>query len=257
MNRRIDICQTPADAVLDRIHDRIAVCIDVLRATTTMTAALAAGATAIVAFDSIDEARAAAARNGWLTGGERNGLPIKGFDLGNSPGDYRPDNVAGRMIAMTTTNGTRAIAACQSAGELLIGAMVNAAAVARHIANDSRDIVLVCAGTGGLPTLEDQLCGGLIVDRLIGGDGGFGGPGAKGTPRWQAGIAALASREMWRAAGRQIESGSTTLFDLFCQCQGGENLLAIGLENDIRFAAQLDTFDFVPRLDRQSGRIIR
>ncbi|MDP7206643.1 MAG: 2-phosphosulfolactate phosphatase, partial [Pirellulaceae bacterium] len=62
-----------------------AVVIDVLRATTTISAALANGADAILPCLDLDQARQRAeqTRPRPLLGGERQGLKIDGFDLGN------------------------------------------------------------------------------------------------------------------------------------------------------------------------------
>jgi 2-phosphosulfolactate phosphatase len=113
------------------------VVVDTLRATTTMLAALGHGARAILPVADVDAALQAAARLGRenvLLGGERRGLPIEGFDVGNSPLEYTPERVSGRTVVMTTTNGTRAIMASARAGRLAIGAMNNASAVARAAA---------------------------------------------------------------------------------------------------------------------------
>ena len=106
----------------------IAVVIDVLRASTTIVTALAHGAAGVLPRRSIHEARATAAarsttaaRAGAMLGGERGGVKIAGFDLGNSPAEYTADRVAGKPVVITTTNGTLAIAACHDAAEVLVG----------------------------------------------------------------------------------------------------------------------------------------
>ncbi len=89
-----------------------AVVVDVLRATTTVVQALSAGARAVVPCLTIDDARARAAEfppGEALLGGERGGLPIEGFDLGNSPAEYTSQVVAGKTVVLTTTNGTKAL----------------------------------------------------------------------------------------------------------------------------------------------------
>ncbi len=108
----------------------IAVVIDVLRASTTIATALAHGAVAVRAVPTVDEARRVALAGAALLGGERGGLPIAGFDLGNSPREYTPERVAGRKLVITTTNGTAALAACGAAREIVVGAIVNRSAVA-------------------------------------------------------------------------------------------------------------------------------
>src|SRR5260221_2263163 len=110
----------PAD-----LRGGVAVVIDVLRATSTIVHALAAGAKAVIPCGEIDEARQVAARSpagSVLLGGERKGLRIPGIDLGNSPTDYTPDVVTGKKIIFTTTNGTRALIRARDARRGAVGA---------------------------------------------------------------------------------------------------------------------------------------
>ena len=108
---KIDVVPLPQMLTDEHVRDRVVVVFDVLRATTTIAAALAAGAEAIRVFDSLDAARSAAAAfaGDKLLCGELKCLPPPGFDLGNSPGTYLRDRVAGKMIFLSTTNGTRAL----------------------------------------------------------------------------------------------------------------------------------------------------
>ncbi len=222
--------------------------IDVLRASTTITTALQAGASSLIPVSTVDEAREfRAAHPGTLAGGERGGQCIDGFDLGNSPLEYTAERVAGRCIAFTTTNGTRAIAACQSAGALVIGSFVNARSIVDLLRHGGRDVALACAGTDGAPTLDDVLLAGWICESLT--DGPQSG-------QWRLGVAARAAREIWRTAGRQLQRGNT-LYDLLCQTRGGQNLLQIDRHADIRFAAEIDRFHAIPRFDSSRNRIIQ
>jgi 2-phosphosulfolactate phosphatase len=227
----------------------IAVVIDVLRASTTIVTALAHGAAVVLPRRSIDDARAAAAaRAGALLGGERGGLKIAGFDLGNSPAEYTADRVAGKPVVITTTNGTLALAACREAVEVLVGAIVNRSAVAatarRLAAARGCDAIhLVCAGTDGQVTDEDVLAAGAILD-------------AAGRDE-ELDAAALAARDRFRAlatAGRQgLEQRIATAFRT---CRGGENLIALGMEADLAAAAAIDSLAIVPRLDRGAEALV-
>jgi 2-phosphosulfolactate phosphatase len=242
----IDVFQTPEEIDESRIAGRIAVVIDVLRASTTMTAALHAGAAGIAAFSCIDSARAAGDER-MLTGGERRGVRIEGFDLGNSPLEYTPERVAGREIRFTTSNGTRAITACHAAGSLVIGSFVNARAIVDRVRRQNGDVALVCAGTEGKPTLEDSLFAGLVCDHLC--------PRGMRT-KWRPAVAAFAAAEMWRTASRQIEAGST-LYDVLSRTPWGIRLLELGRHDDVRYASEIDKFDFVPTFNRVQGLIVR
>lgn len=103
----------------------VAVVIDVIRASTTITTAVANGAASVFPVESVERARerASSLGQGTLLGGERGGIRIEGFDLGNSPREYTPERVAGHQIVFTTTNGTAALAACHEAAVVMIGCL--------------------------------------------------------------------------------------------------------------------------------------
>jgi 2-phosphosulfolactate phosphatase len=218
------------------------VVIDVLRATTTIVHALAAGASQVIPCLEIEEARQIAAKIGEaaILGGERGGQQIPGFDLGNSPAEYSREQVAGKTVVFTTTNGTRALLRCKAARRVLLAAFVNFSAVCREIIT-SEQTALVCAGTAGEVTREDALLAGAIVDDLV--------RSKKCRLNDQAEIAA----DAWRTAVRLLVDRplGLTLRD----SRGGRNLIQIGQENDIDLAAQIDKFDIVPELDLSTWRI--
>ena len=145
-----------------------AVVIDALRMTSVAATAFENGCASLMTVRTVEEALAArAADPRLLLGGERHGRLIPGFDLDNSPLHFTPQAVSGRKICMTTTNGTQAIAAAQGARRVLLGAFVNARAVAREIAREE-DVAILCAGTAGRVSLEDVIAGGAIIERLEG-----------------------------------------------------------------------------------------
>jgi 2-phosphosulfolactate phosphatase len=221
------------------------VVMDVLRATTTLTYALAAGAAKVIACLEIDEARRIAASLAGerpLLGGERGGLRIEGFDLGNSPSEYTPESIAGRTLVFTTTNGTRAMLHCRQARQVLLGSLVNRQAVVRALTDEAR-IDLVCAGTRGQITREDALCAGALVAGMaqIGG----------GRQLNDQALLVLAAWHVLAAGGMDSDLLAEELKDT----QGGRNLLAEGLQADIPWAARLDRFDLVPRFDPADSTI--
>src|SRR5262245_13937729 len=132
MLRPILVHLLPGSFEPDDLRGGMAVVIDVLRATSTIIHALAAGARSVVPCGEIEDARQmaiAAPRGTVLLGGERGGLRIPGFDLGNSPAEYAHGTVAGKTIVITTTNGTRALVRAKEARRVLIGALCNQSAV--------------------------------------------------------------------------------------------------------------------------------
>ena len=223
--------------------------IDVLRASTTIATALARGAAVVLPRRSIDEARAtAAARVGAVLGGERGGVKIGGFDLGNSPAEYTADRVAGKPVVITTTNGTAALAACHDAAEVLVGAIVNRAAVAataRRLAVERGcdAIHLVCAGTDGHVTEEDVLAAGAMLDAAGHDD--------------ELDAAACAARDRFRSLVAVGRVGlEERIAAAFRTCRGGENLIALGMEADLALAAAIDSLAVVPRLDREAEALV-
>ncbi len=228
--------------------------IDVLRASTTIATALARGAAVVLPRRSIDEARAtAAARVGAVLGGERGGVKVAGFDLGNSPAEYTADRVAGKPVVITTTNGTAALAACGDAAEVLVGAIVNRAAVAataRRLAVERGcDAVhLVCAGTDGHVTEEDLLAAGAILDAAA------HDPAAVHDT---LDAAAHAARDRFRGlAAAGLAGLEERIATAFRTCRGGEHLIALGMEADLATAAAIDSLAVVPRLDREAEALV-
>lgn len=216
------------------------VVIDVLRASTVIAVALAAGARELLPCLEVDEARAAAARlspSERLLGGERGGLSIEGFDLGNSPDDYTAERVRGKSIVFTTTNGTRAMQRCRRADRVLIGAFVNGAAVVRELSLAPR-VDLLCAGTAGQITREDVLFAGALATGLKRAGGRFMND--------QALLAASAFREI---AADDGSIGPAALAAALAETQGGRNLAAIGLGRDLVSVARVDSLEVVPELD--------
>ena len=165
----IDVVLNPAEIAL--LHKRdlsrtTCVVFDVLRATSSVITALAHGAREIHPACTIDEARALKAEMPHaILGGERNGEMIDGFDVGNSPFEYR--DMAGQAIITTTTNGTVALRACENAEAVLVGAILNIAELAVEIGwREPEELLLVCAGTFEEFALEDACAAGLLVAAL-------------------------------------------------------------------------------------------
>lgn len=147
--------------------------IDVLRWSTVVVTALDNGAERVEAFATSEAALARAAELGRervLLGGERQSVPLPGFDVGNSPREYSRERVHGRVVVTTTTNGTQALLAAGGADEVLVGAFVNLDALVERLSavlGSGRGVTLLCAGQAGAETLEDTACAGAIVDAAL------------------------------------------------------------------------------------------
>ncbi len=249
----LNVYALPTLAAAEDLAGGVAVVIDVLRASTTIIHALEAGAAEVIPCLEVDQARriAAAGPQGHMVlGGERNGLAIDGFDLGNSPEEYTPELVAGKTVVFTTTNGTRAIERCRMARRVLIGAFVNAESLCRELAGE-KEVHLICAGTRGQMTNEDIYLAGLIVQRLE----------QLGGMQYAMNAQAITARETWQAAfALPVALGAEPLEprQLAAKLEttlGGQNLVMIGLEQDILAAAELDRFQCVPEFDFDSSSI--
>lgn len=226
-----------------RLPGGIAVVIDLLRATTTICHALAAGATDVRTCLEIEEARLLAAKLGrdrCLLGGERAGVRIEGFDCGNSPTEYSRERVAGKTLVFTTTNGTRAIGRVLEADRILLASLANLSAVAGAIAARPATLDIVCAGTDGGITREDVLVAGAIVDRLT---------ATRDKAAWQWNDEALIARDTWRAIASCTDS-SQTLLAALRDSRGGRNLVELGYDADIVMAAEVDSLRVVPEVLR-------
>ena len=212
---------------------------DVLRATSTMTVALANGATGILPCGTIDEAVSAhASKPELLLAGERDGLRIRAsvsggvdFDLGNSPREMTTEAVSGRQLAMTTTNGTRALKACKGARRVWIGSFLNLTALGQAIRDTAPErLLLVCAGTGDDPALEDELGAGALCDSL-----------------WDD--LSQAASETARHTREQYRENRNQLLESAGQTANGSRLLSIAdLAADVPFCFQRDTFSVVGEL---------
>lgn len=240
----IHIALLPEFAEPESLSTSGAVVIDVLRASTTIIAALSRGAVAVIPCLTPEDATATADRaaaGSVLKGGERHGRLIPGFDLDNSPFSYSPEVVRGKQIAFTTTNGTKALLACRNAQEVIVGAFVNRAAVVRRITADYDSLVLMCAGTDGRFTPEDILFAGAVAHDLVASDSG-----------WEpAGVQAQMTLDYFRARSRDRE----TFQAAFLAGRGAQNLFELGYHRDLELAQQDDLFTTVPRFEPTTGII--
>lgn len=226
---------TPSDSLPD-----CAVAIDVLRATTTIAAALSAGAEAVQAFSDIDELMQVSEK--WLPdkrlrAGERGGAKVEGCDLGNSPLDCTPELMAGKRLFISTTNGTRTLQRVENSAAVLTGAFTNRGSVVRYILEKQPETLwLVGSGWEGGYSLEDTACAGAIALALA--------------PHGEIGndevIAAIALYSQWQ----------DKLVDLFQQASHGQRLLRLNCHEDLKYCATLDLLDVLP-IQKEPGVLVK
>ena len=234
----IDFYSAFQETTKQQLAGKNVVVIDVLRATSVIVTALAGGAEAIVPLESIEEAKALAAAGApgsTLLAGERDGLPIPGFDLGNSPPLFNPETVTGKQIILTTMHGTRALKLCEGARQTIIGSFLNAAAVIEHMLKNGDSWKLLCSGMHGRFTLDDGLCAGLLLSRVAEHD-------------------QIRTRDLGSVMKSLYESNSGALEALLSRhCYGYQFLQSQGFHEDLAFCLEVDRYKILPRFS--GGRI--
>lgn len=170
---QIDVFSSAHSFKEEDIRDKTVVMIDVLRASSTMTTALHNGAKGIIAVEDMGDASKFSNNldsESFLMSGEKNGIRIDGYDLGNSPLEHTRDVVNGKTIILNTTNGTKAIRRCSLADQIIVGSFLNLNAIVEYLQTLDEEVLLVCAGWRGRLSLEDILCAGNIIYELYEGD---------------------------------------------------------------------------------------
>ena len=231
---RVGVYFTPEEVDAGDLAGATAVVIDVVRATSCIVEAIANGARAVHPAISVEEADALRATlNGRgdraLLCGERGGIRIDGFDLGNSPAEFTAAAVGGRRLVMTTTNGTRAFAAARHADRVLAACFFNQSAVVEAVRQDAA-VAIVCAGKEGRFSLDDAVCAGHIVravsDRAAG--------------RITLADGAVAVRDL--AAVHRVSAG------MLGGTAAGQALVKVGLGADLALCARADRHQIVPMM---------
>jgi 2-phosphosulfolactate phosphatase len=230
---RVDVAFTADTVAPAQVQSATVLVVDVLRASTTMIAALTNGCAGIVPVADPDEARrrARSLDGPTLIGGERKGETIAGFDVGNSPLEVTRERVAGRTLVFTTSNGTRALLAARGAPAVGVAAFVNLSAAALWALGGGRDVTVLCAGERGRVSLEDKVCAGMLVDRL-----------SRDEPRAEATEAARAAVEAGRGYGKAVTR-------LAQDSPWARHLALAGRGADVAACLVLDTTTLVPVVD--------
>lgn len=227
----VEVFLTSSNVADDHVKDRVAIVIDVLRASSTIATALHHGARAIVPAADMAEAGKLASnldQQSYLLGGERGGEKIEGYHLGNSPLEYTTDVIQGRTIIFNTTNGTRAIARTRASEHLVIGCFLNAARVVDFARAQDLPVTIVCAGWRSRVSLEDTLCAGLILDRL-----------------WE-GTQPDDASDTAHVAHSQYLQDRDRLQEALRHCNHARRLIAMGHDDDVAYCLQLDALPVLP-----------
>lgn len=226
----VQVISSVNEACSAKFHHKTAVVIDVLRATSTIGAALSAGAASVLPAETVMDAKSLQ-RPGDLLGGERFCRRIAGFDLGNSPSEYDSDTVKGRRIILTTTNGTRAIHKSTRADHVIAASLLNAEACAACALELKRDVVVMCAGSHDEFAIEDGLCAGLLLHHLR-----------------EQGTVAVETDDFGTAMASLYGDNRDNIENILAYSASGKRLIKLGQRNDIAYCAGVNTLSVVPYL---------
>ena len=236
---KINVLFTPLIADELYFTGKTSVVIDVLRASTTIVAALQNGAREIVPVATVEFAvKVSGGMFGGQTllGGERNTRKIEGFALGNSPLEYSQEIVAGKSIILYTTNGTKAIVKAKFSSSLFICSFNNISALAKQLAMQDKDIEIQCAGSQNNFSLEDTICAGKLISEL-----------EKINPELHLSDSAKAALALNKTFGKNIHK-------MLLETEHGKMLLENGFAEDIKYCSKLNSSSSVPYL---SGNVIK
>lgn len=229
---KIDIQLIPNLPEPKMIFDKTAVVIDVLRATSVIVHAFLHGIKEVIPVKTVEEALnkfEEFSKEEALLGGERDSQRINGFHLGNSPREYTPERIKDKRLIFTTTNGTRAFSSVSPAKRVIIGSFLNINAVVEKCLEEGLDVFIFPAGDEGNFSLEDNVCGGMLIDLLI----------RKRRDEIRLTDSALAALFIYQ----RFEDNLIGALHL---SRHGKELINIGAVEDILYCSQIDITNIVP-----------
>ncbi len=236
---RIELFFTPNEVKEEELKNRTVLVIDVLRASTTIAYALHNGCKGIIPANSIDgaiELSKKIGRDSALLCGEREGIKIEGFDLGNSPFEYESEKIKDKTLIFATTNGSKAIVKGSNANSLIVGSFVNFQSTFKYISSSLNNLAIICSGKLDQFAIEDAVCGGLYVSSFL----------KEG--EYELNNAAFAALKLY-------EVYKNDLLEMLKKSSHGRYLIKLGFEKDLYICAELDSLNIVPILNQ--GRLVK
>lgn len=231
---RIDIIISAGDIKQEKVQDKTVIVIDMLRATSVIVTALSNGCKEVIPVLTIPDALELAKekRESCILGGERKAIKIEGFHCSNSPLEYTKELVKDKSIILTTTNGTRAITGCIGARDILIGAMINASAVAKQALLKGNDLIILNAGTYDEFSMDDFICSGYIIDCIL--------DHAKSADNLEVELSDIAK------TAHYIYESNEAIKDYIQKASHYKRLLNLGLLEDLEYCCEKSIIDIVP-----------
>jgi 2-phosphosulfolactate phosphatase len=235
----IDVALIPEEVCVSDIGDKAVLIVDILRATSTITTAIANGASFLIPVNTPAEAFSLYEKINRepLLGGEVDGKLIKGFHLGNSVTEYTASVVKNKPIIIRTTNGTRAVNVCSSARYLVIGCFLNQSSCCRFLSKLGSDILIVCSGKEGKFGIEDVVFAGACVNTIS-----------------QIVTSEINKSDSAVEAEMLYQHCKSDILQMLHNSEHGRYLINIGLGDDLALCAQVDTTTAVPIY--RDGKII-
>lgn len=236
---KINVLLSPNNVDDLYFNGKTTVVIDVLRATSVILKALNSGAREVIPVGSIDFAMKISvhAHGGHtLLCGERNTNIIEGFDLGNSPDEYTEERIMGKTIILFTTNGSKAIVKAKYSEKLFIASFNNISKIAVHLIKLGNDVEIISSGANGIFCLEDTICAGALVKKMI---------------KMKSDIEVTDATNASLVLNEKYGSNIKTMMQ---NCEHGKLLMENGFEEDIDFCS---TVDNVPQIPYYTGGEIK
>lgn len=231
-------CLSPALLNLFEVTSSIVVIIDVLRATSTIATALSNGAKSIIPVDSVAECIKLGKQMEVITAGERDGQIAEGLEYGNTPFQYTSKFIKGKILVLTTTNGTKLLhmALAEGAKEIITGSFVNVSAVCDHLIAQNQNVILACAAWKDRVNIEDTLFAGAVISKI----------------KKHFSINCDSSK----IAESLYKEAKTDVFEFMKNKEASHfiRLMNFGLEKDIRFCLSNDVANVLPVYS--DGRLI-
>lgn len=235
--KRINILLTQSLVQDDlNLKDKNVIILDVLRATTTMTVALANGAKEVIPTENIATAvRVAKGSKNSLLCGERNGKLIDGFNLGNSPLEYSPEVIKDKSLIFSTTNGTPAIVKSKFAKNCILCSFVNVSAVVDYVNSIDEDFTIICSGKLNDFCLEDAVCAGMLLTKLSVGR------------ELEMKDSEIAVMNLCNDLAMLVNvPSSDKVLKLLHLSEHGKYLKSIGFEKDLEVSSKIDSCPYIP-----------
>ena len=212
------------------------VVVDILRATTSICAAFNHGVKEIIPVSGLEEAKQMK-NKGFMVACERNGQVMDFADIGNSASDFIRDDLVGKQLVFSTTNGTKTINQARDADEVLIGSFVNLRSLAKYLIVKQEPVVIFCAAWKNLFNLEDSVFAGALSESLL--EGGY----------TTVCDSALAAMDLWQNA-------KDDLYQYLSKCSHRNRLKHLVSEDDFRYTVTLNSSNVIPVLKGEKLQLL-